>query len=223
MAENTKEETLASRLNDSLAKFRGLILTVVLCTIVVVLVVLGILTISTKSTEKALAQVDEIYYVLTKDASTLDADAVAERQNAALEELGTYAARNGIVGVRASLLKAEINFQLGKNEEARNDWVKAASAKKNAYTAPLAYFNAAVASENLNDAESAALYYKKASEAEDFLLVDHALFSLGRVNEGLGKVDEAKAAYQKLCDSHPDGEWADLAKGRLLSLDLSAN
>ena len=218
-----KEETLASKLNDSLTKFRGLILTVVLCAIVVVLVVLGVLTISTKSTEKALAQVDEIYYVLTKDASSLEADAVAERQNAALEALGAYAARNGIVGARASLLKAEINFQLGNNEEARNDWVKAASAKKNAYTAPLAYFNAAVASENLNDAEMAAQYYKKAADAEDFLLADHALFSLGRVCEGLGKIDDAKAAYQTLCDSHPDGEWANLAKGRLLALELSAN
>ena len=77
MAENT-EETFATKLNDSLTKFRGLILAVVLCVIVVVLVALGILTLSTKSTEKSLAQVDEIYYVLTKDSASLDADAAED-------------------------------------------------------------------------------------------------------------------------------------------------
>jgi len=224
MAENTKtEETFATKLNDSLTKFRGLILAVVLCVIVVVLVVLGVLTISTKSTEKALAQVDEIYYELTKDGASLEADAVAGRQSKALEDLAAYSSKGGIVGVRASMLEAELYFQMGENEKARDSWVKAASAKKSSYTAALAYFNAAVASEKIDDAEGAANFYKSASEAEDFLLVDHALFSLGRVNEGLGKMDEAKAAYQKVIDTHPNGEWANLSKGRLIALELSSN
>jgi len=218
MTEKIENETLATSLNAKLEKSKGTVLAVAIVALVVIIAVAAIATIKAKSTEKGLELFDSISYTLTDKANELSSEDLASRQSKALEELSSLASKGGIVGLRANMLIAEIKFSQKNYEEARAAWLKAISAKGKNYTTSLCYYNAAVCSEELNDTEKAISYYKAASDDEDFLLIDHALFSLGRVNEGAEKYTEAKAAYEKLFELRGTSNWGQLAKSRLIAL-----
>lgn len=218
MAEKTENETLATSLNKALEKSKGLVFAVAAIIVVVIVAMAVIATVKSKSTENGIEQIDSISYALTNEASELSADDIAARQSKALESLSELSEKSGVVGLRANMLIAEIKFAQKNYEEARSAWLKAVSAKSKAYTASLCYYNAAVCSEELDDTENAIAYYKSASDDADFLLIDHALFSLARVNESAQKFEDAKAAYDKLVELHATSSWAQLAKSRLIAL-----
>ena len=62
---------------------------------------------------------------------------------------------------------------------------------------------------------------KKACEDDDFVLIDKALFNLGRLNETKNNFDDAKNAYEKAISLHPSSSWANLSKSRLIALKTS--
>ena len=224
MTDKNEKETLATSLNSALEKSKGLVFAVAAVVVLVIVAVAVIATVKSKATAGGIEQLDTISYNLTNissDNAELTEEDIAARQNKALEELSSLVEKSGVVGLRANMLVAEIKFAQKNFDEARAAWLKAAEIKKNAYTAPLCYYNAAVCSENLGDTENAILYYKSASEDNDFLLVDHALFSLGRVNESVQKYDDAKAAYEKLSELHPTSSWAQMAQSQLISLKVA--
>lgn len=224
MAEKfVQEETTAEKLNSFMTRNRTPLLTCALVAIVAVVVVLAVVVIGGKATEKSLAKVDAIYYALTKDAASLEGDTLVARQDAALTQLDGFVGKGGIVGVRANMLAADLHFQKKNFEAAKDAYLKAARAKKNAYTAPLAYFNAATCCENLKDLDGALDNYALAADSADFMFVDHALFNVGRVNEAKGDFKAAQEAYNKLNDKNPNGDWAELAKGRLIALKAAGN
>ena len=218
MTEKIEKETLASSLNAKLEKSKGAVAVFVAIVVVVIVAVAAFATIKSKTTEKGLELFDSISYSLTDKANDLSKDDVLARENKALEELSALTEKSGIVGLRANMLAADIKFSQKNYEEARSAWLKAIAAKGKNYTTSLCYYNAAVCSEELNDIESAVSYYKSASEDEDFLLIDHALFSLGRVNESAEKYADAKAAYEKLFELRSTSNWGQLAKSRLIAL-----
>ena len=217
MADKIEKETLEASLNEKLEKSKGMVFAVAAVVVLAIVAVAVFATVKSKITEKGIEQIDTISYVLTNESKDLSESDIAARQNKALEELSSLTSKGGVVGLRANMLAAEIKYAQKNYSEARDFWLKAAEANKNAYTAPLCYYNAAACSENLNDTDGAIAYYKAASENEDFLLVDHALFSLGRVNEAAKKYDDAKAAYDKLNELHSSSKWANLAKSRLIA------
>lgn len=218
MADKIENETLASSLNAKLEKSKGTVLAVAVILVVAIIAVAAFATIKSKLTEKGLELFDSISYSLTDKANELSAEDLSARENKALEDLSPLSEKTGAVGLRANMLIAEIKFSQKKYDEARSYWLKAISAKNGNYTTSLCYFNAAVCSEELNDTENAISYYKSASEDEDFLLVDHALFSLGRVNEAAEKYADAKSAYEKLFELRSTSNWGQLAKSRLIAL-----
>ena len=193
--------------------------------IVVLLIFVGIAVLGSslnrKSVEKALSEIDSIEYTFKKGIDDLSAEDLTARQDKALEDLEVLSAKDGITGVRANMLKAEILFEKNDFENSRLAWVKAADSKKSAYTASICYYNAAVCSENLNDLEGAVNYYTKSVKNEEFYLIDHAYFSLGRVNESKGDVEAALAAYQKINDIHPSSSWASVAKTRIIAINAA--
>lgn len=229
MADKIENETLASSLNAKLEKSKGAVFAVCGIVVAAIVVVAVVATVKSKSTAKGIEKLDSISYSLTKDADKLPegesekAAEITSRQNKALEELASLSDKGGVVGLRANMLIAEIKFAQKNYDAARSAWLKAIAANGKSYTASLCYYNAAVCSENLGDSENAIAYYKSSSEDEDFLLVDHALFSLGRVNESAKKYDDAKAAYEKLVDLHSTSSWAQMAKSRLIALKAGGN
>lgn len=218
-----KDENFAEKLNDRLLKARKPLITLLIALIVVIVGLVTFVLVTEGTTKKALAQLDEIYFALTTDVASVSEEDLAAREAQGLESLKALAAKSGAVGSRANLLVAEIQFQKKDFAAAREAWLLAANAKKNAYTAPLSYFNAAVCSESLGDLDAAVQYYTAASDSKDFLLVDHALFSLGRVNEAKGDFEAAKAAYEKLTAAASGSSWTNLAKTRLLALQIAGS
>ncbi len=135
-----------------------------------------------------------------------------------LDEIQPYLNKKNVVGVRANMLAASIAFQKKDYENSKTYWLAAFASGKKSYTAPVCKYNAAVCCEELGDNTKAAEYYESASDAKDFLLVTHCLFSLGRVKEALNDFTGAAVAYNKLVDKYPDDEWTNVAQSRLIAL-----
>ena len=222
MALKNDSPTLATSINDVLDKKRKPLFIGFIVVIVAVLGTIIGIVVKENVTAKNLESIDMINYEMRLDASSLSSDEIASRRSAALEKLAPLTAKSGIVGARASIISAELYFQTADFEKARDLFVKAADLRKKAYFAPDCYFNAGVCSENLGDNENALLYYKKAGDYSDYLLIDHVLFNIGRLNEALGDLDSAKASYEKLNDLHPTSNWAKLAKSRILTFKVSS-
>jgi tetratricopeptide (TPR) repeat protein len=221
MSEKVTKTSSADSLGTFLVKNRTILLSVIILLLVIVICAGVVVSIAGKSSANGLEQIDTITYTLTKDAADLTGNELAARQDAALSSLAPYAKKGGIVGVRANMLTADIQFQKKDFENSRTSWLKVASLQKDSYTAPIAYFNAGVCSEELSDNGNAITYYENASKAADFLLANHALFSLGRVKEAKGDFEGAKAAYKKINDDHPSDSWAQLGQSRILALQAS--
>lgn|SRR5574344_54198 len=194
---------------------------IIITSIIILVAAIGVcvaFAVVEKTRESGISKVDAIEYTLTKDSSTLSADEITTRQNKALEDVKPYLTQKNIVGVRANMLAADISFQKKDYNNSRTYWLAAVAAGKKAYTAPICWYNAAICSEELGDNESAAKQYESASNESDFLLVTHALFSLGRVKETLNDYTGASQAYQKMVDNYPNDDWTKLAQSRLISL-----
>lgn len=231
MAEKVQNETVAEKLNASLAKSSKALLALAAVVVIAFLAVIVVSSVNAGATKKGLELIDSINFSLTNEsgASAVDENVSEEeaaakkaeektaRQNEALKQLVSLSSKSGIVGVRANMLVADIKFSQKNYAEARDAYVKAASGKK-AYTAALNNFNAAVCSEELGDDDSAVKYYEKAASDKDFVLIDHALFSLGRVYEKKSDFGSAKSTYEKLNGLHPSTSWGQLAKSRLIAL-----
>lgn len=120
------------------------------------------------------------------------------------------------------MLAAEIYYQKRDFTNARLSYVAAAERGKKSYTAPINYYNAAVCSESLEDNEKALEYYDAAvSYSDRFLLRNHALFSLGRVAEGLENYAKANEAYTELSEGKVKDDWSSAAKSRLIALKIA--
>lgn len=196
----------------------------ILITILVVLVVAIVsyvvcISAISKSNEKGLSALDAIEYSLTVNSSELSEEELDARRTVAIAHLQPYVSKSRVVGVRANLLAGEISYSKKDYQASAKYYFTAAEKDKKAYTAPIAYFNAGVSFENVEDFENAEKCYKAASESPDFLSVAHAYFSLGRVRESMGNVDGAIEAYKALNDKSPDSSWGNLAKSRLIALE----
>ena len=187
--------------------------------IVIAIVVYGVVVaVSSKMTEKGIAAIDTIEYTFTKDSSELSDTDIETRRADAMTKLTPYLKKNGITGVRANMLAADIAYERKNFADAKKYWETAAAKAKKSYTAPLAYYNEAVCCEETNALADAAALYGKAADFADFMLSSHARFSQGRVYEAQNDYKKAAEAYNKLNDKSPDDTWAHLAKSRLIAL-----
>ena len=212
------KQTAAEKLGNFLFANRTVVLTIV--GIVAVLLIgysVAIVAID-KTNEKGLAQIEDITFVLTNKSSDLSDADLANRGAVALEKLQPLAAKKGIICVRANMLAADLAFADKKYEDARKYYLAAVAAGKKSYTAPLCYFNAAVCSEELSDADAAVSYYESAIAYVDFFEANHAQFSIGRIKEAKKDYAGAAEAYQKLLDKNAADSWGSMARTRMIAL-----
>jgi tetratricopeptide (TPR) repeat protein len=199
---------------DFLSKYRLVFLLIIGGLIIAALAIGGANYFIGQSNAKGIAAIEEISYTLGKAPAEDIETAVTD----ALAQLDNYTSGKGVVGTRANLLKAELFFRDKKYEDARAAWVNAAEAQKKAYTAPIAWYNAAVCSEELGDTASAISQYEKAIAFEDFALKTHAIFNLARIKDESADYEGAAGHYQTLSDTYPDDSWTKLAMSRLIML-----
>lgn len=122
---------------------------------------------------------------------------------------------------RALYLRAQYFIQTESWEQAVDPFLELADRFPSSYLAPLSLFNAAVCLENADDATQAlAAFTDIADGYPGSYLAPHALFSMGRIHESLDQETEAVAAYTRLEDDHPSSTWTQLAKNRIIAIEL---
>lgn len=220
MAERKEVETASSKVNAVLEKNRKIVISCFVAIIAVIVVFVAVELIGNKSKEKNLAAVDALSYELTNGSATLEDAELDARRDEILTKLEPYTKKNGVAGVRANMLAAELAYQKADYEAAVAYWNATANKGKKSYTAPLANYNKGVCYEQLKNLDEAANAYKAAADSDDFILKSHAMFSYARVLETKGDIAGAVAEYQALNDAAPNDTWAKLAKTRLIDLKI---
>ena len=218
MSEKKEKTSASSKLDSFLTKNKkGVVVTFV----VILVLVIGFVAfeiIKSTGANKDLAAVEGFYYELIASSSELDAAAVAKKSTECIENLAPYVKKNGIAGVRANFLSAELEYLQGDYEEAIAFYDAAIQKGKKSYTAPICYYNKGSCYEELNKTAEAAEAYKAAAEFEEFGMAAHAYFSLGRVLESQGDYDGAAEAYKTINAKFADDDWGNLAHTRLIEL-----
>ena len=198
-------------------------LPIIICSGVVVFIAIAIcaiVSIRESQVKKALSAIDSIEYEYKNNISNLSDEDLLTRQNKTLEALSVYCTKKNVAGVRANMLAADIETYKKNYTVALDYWLSAAKIDEKSYTSTICYNSAAAVCEELNNIEDALMYYKKAAEDKDNLLITHVLFNIGRLNEQTGNYTEAESAYQKLADEHSYDSWTALAQSRLLQLRI---
>ena len=138
-----------------------------------------------------LAKLDEITYVLTKDAMNAEESVLADRLSAAKDSVSPYLNKGGVVGARANFIAAEVAVQQKNYKDALGYYEAAASKAGKSYLGSILTYNTASCYEMTGDLAKACELFKKAASDEDFLLRAHAQFNVGRICEALGKASDA--------------------------------
>ena len=136
-----------------------------------------------------------------------------------LEELTAFQSKNsGFPLARAYSMSADIFAEQKRWAEAEEAWLNAAIAASKTYLASISFFNAAVASEEQGNIDSAIAHYTKALDSGDnFPSAARAQFSIGRLEESRNNKDAALEAYGDVLNKWPnDPVWSNLAQSRIL-------
>ena len=220
--ENKDKKPLPLVVSEYLLRFRKIILTsiAVLSAIMIGIVVYSIV-VEHKNTV-ATAKIEAIIEQWEKAKYEEEGNALTESEDRFLKELSILADKNKRLssGARSNLISAEIYFSRKDWKNARDFYLACVKSRPSIYTAPIAYYNAAVCSEELGDPDSAIVQYRKAFDHDSFSQKPRALFNIGRIEEQRGNRDLAITTYEQLADQFPEDSWGLLAKSRIISLQI---
>lgn len=221
--ENTKQEKSASDvLGGFFAKTQKFWI-VFLILLVVVSVAVGVLvTVKNNANQKGANFLDAAVFSYFKSKSTLEGDELVAAEDKFLSDVKAFAETNGKNDntVRANMMVAEIYYQKADWKNSLDYWTKAAD-MADSYLAGISYFNTAVCYEQLADVVNAEKFYSLALTNKEFELKPHAMFSLARVYETQGKIEQAISEYKNIMNTYSDSDWADLANSRLIVIDTA--
>lgn len=220
MPAKEKKVSLSEKVGDFIQKYRFVFLTV-LALLVVGFVAYGVIYNSaSKKTSKLLSKIEKIEFSLLENTSELSESEVSSLLDDSLKAVEEYTKNSGIVGIRAELLKADICYKKSDYKNACDSYLKVASKTKGTYLCPISYFNAARSSEQLNDTTKAIEYYQMAANDKEFVNINQALFSIGRIKESSLDYEGAYETYEKIVSKNESDTWSNLAKTRILTLEL---
>ncbi len=209
-------------ISDFLLRYRRIILSSIAVVSVIVLAIVIFSVVVEKRNSDATAQIEDLLEKWEKAKGKKEGQELADAEDDILTELNSIAEKNKHLsaGARANLVAAEFYYNKKDWSNARERYLAAVEAKDSIYIAPLAYYNAAVCSEELADPDQAIELYNKALDHDSFTMKPRALFNIGRIEEQRGNRDLAIASYEKLAESYPDDSWTLLAKSRIIALQI---
>jgi tetratricopeptide (TPR) repeat protein len=224
--QNRDELTINERIGELIRKNR---IRLLVCLAAIILVIAGFVIISVvreKVQSNALSKVDAFsrrYEDLKADLSGTDAPDISQQLELGvlLIEIDEFEKKNsGFAAARAYSISASISMDQKNWKTAEEKWLKAAEAAPKSYLAPIAIYNAAVASEEQGNIELAIAHYSRAaSYGDSFPAAARAQFSVGRLEESRSNKDSAIEAYRNLLARWPNEPvWPNLAQNRLLIL-----
>jgi len=173
---------------------------------------------------KATAEVEELNSKYADLRLLLKDENYNDDVNALLEKLNTFVkGKSGYPGARGWTIIAQIYSGKEDWEKAEEAWRSAAKVGVKTYLAPAAFFNAAAAAENQGKInEAIELLEKSVTYKFDFPAAPRAQFNIGRLNEQLGNIPSAVAAYRAILANEQWAKieaWANLAQSRIIAIE----
>jgi tetratricopeptide (TPR) repeat protein len=218
--EKNEKKTFSQKLSALLLKYRIIILSLV-GLLIIAAVGLGVFsTVKSSIDKKNFAFLDELTFSLDQTKANLTEEMLHAKYDSIKEKIVEFTTKTktGAPASRAFMILASIEFDRKNYTESKDAWISAYESNKNAYTAPVSLYNAAVCFEEIGEMENALEYYRLAVESKNFSLKPHALFNMGRLYSESGKYEDAQKMFQSIIDKFPNDNWADLAKSNLISL-----
>lgn len=133
-----------------------------------------------------------------------------------LTEYADSAAAQKVLFIRGQVFAEKEDWQ-----NAVNDYIDLAENFAVGHLTPIALTNAAVAYEAIENIDKAIETLERITK--DFkgksIEYAHAVFSLGRLNEEKGNLDEADTFYSELIEEFPSSGWTKLAKNRKIYIN----
>jgi len=174
--------------------------------------------------KKATAEVEELSEKYDELRLSLNDESKNDEVNALLEKLNVFVkGKSGYAGARGWTIIAQIYSGKEDWPKAEEMWRNAAKAGVKTYLAPAAYFNAAACAENQGKIKEAVeLLEKCVTYKFDFPAAPRAQFSIGRLNEQLGDIPAAIAAYRMILSNEQWSKietWSNLAHSRLIAIE----
>ncbi|MDR2491387.1 MAG: tetratricopeptide repeat protein [Spirochaetaceae bacterium] len=204
-------------------RYRKVILGMTLVVAAVVLGMVAFLSVQDIVTKKAIKDIEELavrYNELKPSFNGENAEKMGDVDKL-LTDLAAFAEKTGrYSGSRAWSMAGDIYAEKKVWLDAENAYINSAHTGKKTYLAPVSLYNAAVCAEEQGKNEEAREYWVKSLAYADFPLAARAQFSIGRLWEKTGNVDEALAAYRLLVETYTkEAEWANLAQSRIIALE----
>lgn len=163
---------------------------------------------------------------VTKDESIAEDEKIdpeiLAKEDEVIPELEKLAeASDGYASYLAFYNVADMYFTRKDYHKARDYYEKALRVLPSSYVSGVLLFNIAVCIEEIGEDDGRALeYYEKSSQIEDFPLKPRAIFNVARLQEKLGKDEDAIVTYNSLMEKYPDNDFAMIGKSRVIALEI---
>ncbi|MEM5947732.1 tetratricopeptide repeat protein [Spirochaetia bacterium 38H-sp] len=203
-------------------KNRWIITAVAVAVIVVFTGVMGYLSVIDTKNKKAAIELENLTEKLGEWISETDQTKKEAIEKILTERLQKIALdyKNTFASQRAYYILGELFYQKENWEKAAEYYKKVASANKN-YLSFVSLSNLAVCMENNGKLEDAIKTYKDIIASGLKPLIPRAKFNLARLLETTGKKEDAIKEYSSLSEDYPNSMWTNIAKQRLLLLEIS--
>jgi predicted negative regulator of RcsB-dependent stress response len=216
------ERTLQQRFIEFLSSYRVVLLTVLIVIVVGIVGSFLYLEITERRAVAAANLAEELRSSYQEWTNLEEGD----EKSAQLEEIESTAAEildrfgNTFAAQRAYFVLASVAWENENYQEAASQFSTLGQEFSRSYLAPVALFNAAVAQEQLGNAEEARSLYRRIVEeyAETSAQVPRSLFALGRLSESSESWEEAATYYNRILDEYGQSSWTTLARNRIIFL-----
>ena len=218
-----ENNVIGEKINDFLQKNRKIIYISAGAIVLIIVGCVVTLSLVDMSRSKAISELEELSNRYEALRYSINEEYMEGEVNDLLTELGNFSSRkSGYTGAKASLLIGNIHSEKKEWAEAEESWIRAAEKAAKTHLAPVAWFNAGIAAEQLGKTEKAIDHYAKSlSAVAGFSGASRAQFSIGRLRETLNEKEAAIAAYRAVISGWPyDSVWTSLAHSRIIILEL---
>ena len=220
--ELTPKERFVESISGILFSLRYVFMALLLVLLVFVVTVLIYNEVRSSKTERSTIIVERIEDDLSRWADSVDeefrqtlgVDLISRLDSVVAEYPRLYAAQRGL------FLLGRIYYGSGAWEVSVESFVALADRFPNSYLAPIALINASSAKEEAEDTIGAIALLERVAAEFDSPELPTVRFSLGRLNEQQGNIDEAIAHYEELLDDHPASGWTNIARSRIIALQI---
>jgi len=222
--EHTQKEDTEDKFSDFLKRNRKGIYISFGIIIILFFGVIVYFSVNSSLQKKATAEVEDLNDKYKELRLLLSDEAYNDDVNALLEKLDVFVkGKSSYAGARGWTIIAQIYSGKEDWPKAEEAWRNAAKTGDKTYLAPAAFFNAAACAENQGRIKEALeLLEKCVTYKFDFPAAPRAQFSIGRLNEQLGDIPAAIAAYRVILANEQWSKietWSNLAQSRLIAIE----